>query len=143
MTKTPTTKAERLAEKVRAIGAYQLAGLADTFQPDSNESAGADLLHRVAENLAEAIVWETDEENRTIAEALDYIADERLHEIADGAVPIYTHEMWSAFTDLGAWQEDPTELGADASDMDAAARACLYMIADRLVSALLTEELSA
>ena len=43
------------------------------------------------------------------------------------------------FVDLGAYHEDPSELGADTSDMEEAAKTCLYLIADRLIVALLDE----
>lgn len=60
-------------------------------------------------------------------------------EIADAAPDVYTHTRWQEFADLGAWQEDPTEIGSDGSDMTAAAGVCLYMIAERLAWALLGE----
>lgn len=64
------------------------------------------------------------------------VVDDAAHEIADRAVPIYTHKVWNLFADLGAWQEDPTELGADASDMEQAAKVCIYMIGNRLAWSL-------
>ncbi len=42
--------------------------------------------------------------------------------------------------DLGAYDEDPSELGTDESaTMQERASICLYMIADRLVLALLAD----
>jgi hypothetical protein len=47
--------------------------------------------------------------------------------------------LWSEFTDLAAYQEDPTEYGVDGSDMEQSARVCLYIIAERLATALFDE----
>ena len=105
--------------------AYELARLADCMSPDSPTSAGAVFLLRLVDDLAEIL----EADDRTDA----------VHEAADSAVPIYTHEVWSTFVDLGAYQEDPTELGADASDMEQAAKVALYMIAERCLFALLEE----
>lgn len=106
--------------------AYALANLADCSCPDTDKSAGADFLRGVQDDVLERLS--------------DGSADEdAAHEIADGAVPVYTHDLWQTFTDLAAYNEDPTELGYDGSDMDAAARTCLYLIAHRLVLALLEE----
>ncbi len=109
--------------------AHSLANMADTACPDTQESAGAQFLLRVQDWVNEALEYEED---------LEDVRD-RSGEGADGAVPVYTGEIWSAFVDLGAYREDPTELGCDGSDMDQAARVCLYMIADRLIHALLDE----
>jgi hypothetical protein len=61
-------------------------------------------------------------------------------EMADGAVPVYTADVWRTFVDLGAWAEDPTELGVDGSDMEQAAKVCLYLIGERLASTLLDDD---
>lgn len=101
---------------------YALARLADCSSPDSPESAGAQWLARVAS-------------------CLDEIEDEDdVSEQADSIVPIYTHEVWTVFVDLGAYNEDPTELGADAGDMEGCAKVCLFMIAERLLHVLLEEK---
>ena len=107
--------------------AYVLARMADCASPDTLESPGAVFLLRVADDVAEAL----DDE--------DTDRDDAPHEIADAAVPIYTYDVWRTFVDLAAYQEDPTELGADGSDMEQAAKVCLYMIADRLARALFEE----
>jgi hypothetical protein len=107
-----------------AYTAWQLARLADCLDPDSTESPGAAFLDGV-----EADYWERREDD-------DYDADDTPHEIADAAVPVYTHDLWATFVDLGAYQQDPSELGADVSDMTQCASVALYMIAARLVRAL-------
>lgn len=103
---------------------YQLARLADCLDPDSADSPGGKFLADVADAYRDA------------ADEGWYDADDGPHEIADSAVPVYTHNRWLTFADLGAYQEDTTELGADASDLTQCAAVALYMIADRLVRAL-------
>ena len=106
--------------------AYTLAGLAGCGEPDSLESAGAEFLNGIAQHFAES-------------EETDEIDCDRWHEIADSAVPIYTYARWQTFTDLSAYFEDVTELGHDGSDLTEAAGIALYMIAERLCSALANE----
>lgn len=101
----------------------QLARMADCGYPDSWKSPGAEFLTGIRDDVAEAIEYEGGQE-RSISE------------IADGAVPVYTHEMWQTFVDLQAYREDPSELGFDGEDMVQGAQYCLYMIAERLASAL-------
>lgn len=110
--------------------AYTLARLAEVQSPDSLESAGARFLISIANAVDDL-------------DADDLTNEDQLTQIADDAPDIYTHTMWSEFVDLCAYQEDPTELGADASNMDQCARICLYMIAQRLTTALVTERLEA
>lgn len=102
---------------------WQLARMAECLDPDSTESPGARFLDRI----------ESDYNERVEDGSYD---EDTAHEIADGAVPIYTHEMWLTFVDLGAYQEDPSDLGYEEGDMDKAGAVCLYMIAHRLVHAL-------
>src|SRR5690606_2396909 len=61
-----------------------------------------------------------------------------IHERADAAVPIYTHDMWATFVDLAAYEEVVTEYGP-IEDMGQAAQVALYMIAERLLSTLVEE----
>ncbi len=100
---------------------WQLARLADCADPDSLESPGAEWL-------------------KMVASSADDIEDpETIGEVADSCVPVYTHNRWQVFVDLAAYQEDPTDLGADAEDMTQCAGVCLYLIAERLLGALATE----
>jgi|SRR6516225_10905127 hypothetical protein len=101
--------------------AYELARLAEVASPDSPTSPGAEWLNSVAR-------WAEDVEN-----------DDDITEAADSVVPVYTHERWRVFVDLAAYNEDPTDLGADASDMTQAAGVALFLIAERLIQALLQE----
>lgn len=103
---------------------YSLAEVAGCFAPDSPTSPGAVFLLGIAEHVADS---RDDGED-----AAAYIAD--------AAVPVYTHDVWAAFVDLGAYREDPSELGDDGSDMTKSASLALYVVADRLASALLSEQ---
>ncbi len=111
---------------------WELANLADCGSPDSLTSAGARFLFNVADATAEQVAVYRAE--GTLEDDYDYSGE--LHEIADNAPDVYTHTLWSEFVDLAAYNEDASELGADASDMEKCARICLYMIADRLTRAL-------
>lgn len=114
------------------LNAFQLASRADCSTPDSFTSAGATFLTHVRDRVVEAIEG-FDGDGKP-----DY-DDIYGHEIADGAPDVYTYTRWAEFVDLGAYNEDPTELGWEDGDMTAAAGICLYLIAQRLVSALLDE----
>lgn len=105
--------------------ANMLARLADCASPDGPESAGAQFLISVQDSVNEVFEYE--------------VTEDTVSEIADGAPDVYTHTMWAEFVDLAAYNEDPTELGADGSDMEKCARICLYMIAERLAQALISE----
>lgn len=117
--------------------AYVLAGLAESGSPDERDSAGATFLLGVASAVGEMLDY------KPLAEGMDAseYADE-ISELADSAVPVYTHTIWTTFVDLAAYQEDPTEL-ADMSDIQGAAKVCLYIIAERLAYALLNERIEA
>ena len=117
---------------IRERSARYLAADAGCAYPNGETSPGARFLELVASSLVKAVdwIWTNDDENVT-----DW--HDVAHEVADGCVPIYTHDLWATFADLGAYQEDPTELGFDGSDMEQGARVCLYMIAERLASELL------
>jgi hypothetical protein len=108
---------------INDLTSYALAGMADALCPDAQDSPGAQFLEGVRDAVAEAIEYGQD-------------SDDARHEIADGAVPIYTHERWLTFVDLGAYFEDLDELGGPSGDMTQDAAAALYLIASRLVAAL-------
>lgn len=112
---------------------WRLVGLADCMSPDKVDSPGALFLLGVEDDARER--WEDMTPDERVA---DDIVD-TWHEVADGAVPIYTHELWQVFVDLGAYNEDPSELGYGADDMTKCAQVALYMIAERLCHALADE----
>lgn len=106
--------------------AHILARMAECAAPDTSESPGARFLTLVADSVLELVAESED------GDEIPFLA-------ADGCVPIYTHNVWRTFTDLAAWQEDPTEYGADASDMEQAAKVCLAIIGERLAAAVLDD----
>ena len=109
-----------------------LARIADCADPDAEDSPGARVLTYVRDRVAECL---RDHPDGTA----EHWEDTR-YEIADGAPSVYTAKAWLEFVDLAAWQEDPTEIGREqVGDLTAAARVCLYMIADRLAEALYRE----
>lgn len=120
-------------------GVYALASHAGTYSPDRDDSPGADFLRSVAEDAAE--LWQDHAgDYPDDPGACLHLTDDRAHEIADGAVPVYTATLWATFVDLGAYMEDASDYGdPDGHNMTALAGWCLYGIARRLVDALITE----
>ena len=126
---------------------FHLATLADCYSPDSSDSPGAQFLARIARDVADRLV-DSDEAEGSRYVLTELTEGDAAHEIADSAVPIYTHDMWATFADLGAYNEDPTGEGLASPDdgLSKLAGIALYMIAERLVRALaeeLTEALDA
>lgn len=115
---------------------WALARMAACADPDSATSPGGLWLRSVEEETLEAIVWRREhDEDFTLA---GFVHNGGAHELADGAVPVYSGHLWAVFVDLAAWQEDPSDL-AEPGDMEQAAKAGLYLIAERLVSAVISE----
>ena len=121
--------------RIEDYSAFELASKAESYTPDSLDSAGAKFLTSVRDSVVEAI------NSGTIA--LDDSADnsDTTHEIADGAPDVYTHTRWVEFVDLGAYREEP-ETGEWPSDLFDLAGAALYQIAERLIYALIQESIS-
>lgn len=127
-TTTPTTA------HIRALPVWELAELADVERPDSPFSPGGRWLADVRDQFAEHVDTVGTEE-----------AANGLHDIADAAAPIWTHEAWSVWTDLGLWTEldplgDYAESIVDAITANQAYRVPMigaYAAAYRLASALL------
>lgn len=121
---------------------YRLARMAECYSPAKETSAGGDFLTMVQVAILEAVRWTAENDtDGDLLHAIDNVRDDQAHQIADGAVPVHTYERWQAFTDLGAFEEDPHGEGlADATtNLTETAGVCLYMIAERLVHALLSE----
>lgn len=124
---------------IRTFNPFQLARIADCGSPDSEDSPGASMLAGVLSSFTEAVEYAADawpEYGPT--EMAEHIRDDDAgHEAADSAPSVYTYDMWKQFVDLAAWQEDPSEIGADETrDMEKMGSACLYLIARRLWDAL-------
>lgn len=124
-----------MTTKTETLNAYQLAYLADCGVPDTRESLGAQFLLEVQE--------------ATAARRADFDGSEDMtdvaHEIADGAASIYsTIDLWRTFVDLAGFREDVSDLGFefDCNEAEKYPMTALYLIADRLASALLGDTLA-
>lgn len=126
---TDTTTKTETTEELERLNAFELARMADIASPDEFDSVGAQFLLSVRDSFIEYIIDNDGEPSEDMA-----------HEVADLAVPIYTHERWLTFVDLAAYQEDVEELVTDdVRDMTQRAGVALYLIAERLVFALIEE----
>jgi hypothetical protein len=117
--------------------AYVLAHIAEApATPDSLESPGAEWLTSVYHDALELI------EDCAADCDVDFDGfrdvEDRIHERADQAVPIYTHHRWQVFVDLAAYQEDVDDFGP-IEDLTDAAGVALYMIARRLIEQVVEE----
>lgn len=145
---TPVRSTWHLANLAECASPYRPDRYGLTPAPASADpSSGARFLRRVEDGTREALdSWAAEQDPDDLA-AMDPArwADEidhdgRLHEVADGAVSIYTHDLWATFADVAAYDEDPSEYGdPDGQTMTALAGWCLYAIAQRLAVALVTE----
>lgn len=107
----------------------------DIAGPDSETSAGANFLKRVRDALVENLEWRVEHEDEILPHAAVRLRDDT-HEVADGAVPVYTFERWTTFVDLAAWQVDVSEYGMTGNDLTAMAGVALYEVARTLLDAL-------
>lgn len=116
-----------LTATLNSYTAHQLAYRADCLYPDLTSSAN--FLTIIRDTVVD---WF---EN-------DYVTDDPsddAHEIADGCIPVYTHEQWEMFTDLGLYQ-DSTGLVEDLQPtIGNLAAVSLYVTAETLATALLSE----
>lgn len=128
-------KYKEALDNLRGLTVWQLVRMADCGTPDGQSSAGAVFLDSTRDATVEAIGYASEDGvfNRDTFED-----NGGVHELADGAPDIYTHTRWAEFVDLAAWQEDTSDYGPS-EDLTQAAGVALYVIADRLVRALLDE----
>jgi len=125
------------------VASWRLARTADCSCPEGAERAGAAFLDSVfsdfvctAQNDLNVSGGDDAYDIRRSLERFDW------HEAADSAVPIWTHQKWLTFVEIGAYDEDVSDL-VDSRKVtgDDCANAALYIIADRLLRAL-SEELA-
>jgi hypothetical protein len=125
------------------VASWRLARTADCSCPEGAERAGAAFLDSVFSDFlytAQNDVAESGGDNaydiRRSLERFDW------NETADGAIPIWTHQKWQTFVEIGAYDEDVSDLvNSRKVTGDDCANAALYIIADRLLRAL-SEELA-
>lgn len=125
------TWAHAVTVEVGTLNSHQLAGLAGTPSPDSHNSPGANYLERIRDTICDSYRYAT-EHNDTFDE-------DDLHQIIDGCVPVYTHELWTTFTDLAAYQHDVRDYGYefDPDRPEQYPAAALYTIGMALASELM------
>ena len=126
------SEAEVRPESRRAPTVFELAALADCAAPASADSPGAVFLTLVAD-CALGLSADSDTD---LSEAVVELADSCVVELADSCVPLYTHERWQVFCDLGAYEESLSDVGTP-TDLTEAAGLALYQIAYRLAHAIL------
>ena len=121
---------------VREMNYIRLSNMvADTTGPDSETSEGARFLTLVRDAMLESLEWKVDHDDVDLAQAARILRDDS-HELADGAVPVYTHNRWLTFADLAAWQIDVSEYTGGGEDMTTLAGIALYEVARVLVDEL-------
>jgi hypothetical protein len=125
------------------VATHRLARTADCSCPEGAERAGAAFLDSLFSDFVCAAQNDLDvsggDDARDIRRALERF---EWHETADGAVPLWTHQKWQTFVEIGAYDEDVSDL-VDSRKItgDDCANAAIYIIADRLLRAL-SEELA-
>lgn len=120
---------ESVVAYLSAYNAHQLAGLADCYSPDSPDSPGAQYLALVRDSIVEAYRY-------TVEHGNTFDRDD-LHEVVDGCVPVYTHNLWQTFLDLGAYNVDVDDYSPDLEHYPAIAvytvgETLAYSIVDKL-----------
>ena len=127
----------QMIEDLKGLTAYWLSSEVESISgPDSPESPGAKFLDAVRDSVVETLEYKI--ENDTDGDLLHAarVLRDDAHELADGAVPIYTHERWQVFVDLCAYNVDIDDYASGTTDMTELAGVALYEVARRLTDAL-------
>lgn len=124
---------QTILDDIREMSVFEFAGSewADCASPDNESSAGAKFLQHVVDDTVELIESAGDSFD---ADTID--DDGSVGRIADNAPNVYTSTKWAQFVDLAAWQEDVSELAGEETNLDKLASIALYMIAERLATAI-------
>lgn len=145
MTDTKNCLEVKLAE-FREMNAYHLADMAGCGTPDTLTSPGAVLLDLVRVEVLDSWVDAAPREGRTDEDrdGIDWV--DTATNIADNAPSVYTHDCWTQFLDLCAYNEDISDwLGGELpDDLNKISTIAVYSIADRLARLMfeaLVEEL--
>ena len=111
---------------------FRLALEADLASPDAVDSPGALWLNTIREAAVEFYEYNKEDGDEDV--------DEGLHLLADGIIPVYTHEVWLVFTDLAVWAEDLLDHSLPpGEDMTRRAMMLLYNVAERLSRTIYTQ----
>lgn len=121
-------------DSIKSLSPYALARLVECGDPDSPESRGALFLTSVRDAVVEYA--ETDDYTHHWSDAI--------HEIADSAPDVYTHQRWQEFVDLCAYETDLSDIVSTVTFSDNKitltdiAGYVLFDIAERLAIALVS-----
>lgn len=116
---------ENVVTELSGYNAHQLAYHADSDSPDSPDSPGAQYLALVRDSIIEAYRYNVEHGNT-------FDSDD-IHDIVDGCVPIYTHNLWQTFTDLGAYNAD---LDDYRPDMERYPTVALHVVGETLAHSI-------
>ena len=118
-------------DKIMKTSIYRIADMAGASSPDNDRSPGYRWLERVRDRTADLVADESVDDG-------DIIDGDRLYEEADSVVPIYTHELWTTWTDLGGYRFDG-ELRQEFSgdDIERIPQADLYEMAENAMYQLI------
>lgn len=100
------------------------ADVADTlgtcWAPDSKTSPGFRFLDNARDAAIDLVRFGIDADEYDDLATIERLDDDGLvHEVADNLVPLYDHELWGVFVDLGGYHADLAELvGADTIPVD-------------------------
>jgi hypothetical protein len=119
---------ENVTAELSGYNAHQLAYRADCASPDSPDSHGAQYLTLVRDSIVEAYRYNIEHGNT-------FDRDD-IHDIVDGCVPVYTHNLWETFVDLGAYSVDVDHYSPDIEHYPTVA---LYVVGENLASSLVGE----
>lgn len=127
-----------MTTQITQLTSWQLAKLAGCSDPDAHDGIG---FGDAPGTVEDAIGSPGAQFLRNVEDDVndrDEVDEDTAHEIADANVPVYTHELWQTFVDIAAYNEDVTELAGEVpDDLSKVASIALYMIAERLASALI------
>lgn len=117
---------------IRELNGYELVNLADlgdTGVNAYNGKAGYYMLETIRDCIADAI-----DNGELVSDYCEANTEQRITEIADGAVPIYTVDIFEALVELRAWGEDISDISP--TDLCNSAMVCLYLVGERLARSL-------
>ena len=119
------------ADELRAKSVYELARLAECGDPDNAESAGAEFLKSVRDDVIESFEYDS----------WGTYPEDTISQISDSCVPVWNYTIAQTWTDLTGWIIDIDELvdGSDQRDTISLMSLALYVAGDRLARALFEE----
>jgi hypothetical protein len=120
---------------IRELNGYELVNLADlgdTGVNAYNGKAGYYMLETIRDCIADAI-----DNGELVSDYCEANTEQRITEIADSAVPIYTVDIFEALVELRAWGEDISDISdISRTNLCDSAMVCLYLVGERLARSL-------